>query len=613
MGGGLGRRLVLAWRAPSVLQRLESRETQQRATALLGQRALAGEPLTELLPEAVRTVSEVLSLPIANILRSVDGGPFSFVAVHGWDKPLGTLAKPSGGPLERLLDSGGTLVVEDTESLSEPALTTFRGLGLRSSACVLATSRGGSRWVLLAHARTPHAFAPDDTAFLRAIANIVAAAAAREEAEAAAHTRATHDPLTGLADRELFREQLQRRLHTAPGTPQALLLVDLDGFKDVNDSYGHSVGDQVLRVMADRLTSVAGTDGLACRLGGDEFALALPVSRLAAHPLVQSLSELMRVPVETPAGAVALSGSVGVAVHPGDGTTVTDLLKQSDLAMYRAKRDRSPSAWYDRRLDPDPAARMRAVHDLREAIADGSITVAYQPCIDLASGRVTTVEALARWNHPTLGPQSPSDFVELAEQTGLIRALTDHVIDVAAAQTARWHAEGRGFAVAVNIPGSVLDTDGYPDQLRRQIAQTGLPLDLLRIEVTETALVNDDAVAALRSLSADGIRIAIDDFGTGYSSLGRIKALPVNTIKIDRSFVTFLGRDSQDTAIVRAVVALATDLGLNVIAEGVETQDVEDRLRRLGVPRVQGFLYSKALPAKEFATWHDAQRSALMS
>ncbi|RKS73994.1 diguanylate cyclase (GGDEF)-like protein [Motilibacter peucedani] len=595
----------MRWRRRSLARRLRVREAQQRATAQLGQAALSGRPLAELLPTAVASVARVLDLPVVNVLRSAPGAEaFTFVAVHGWDKPVGSTAPMGGGPVTQLLSSGGTLVVEDTESLDEPGRTTFRRLGLRSSASVLVASHDGSRWVVAAHARTPSAFTPDDTAFLRAMANVLAAAAGREAAEAEVQRRATHDRLTGLADRELFRSRVGTALERPGEAVLALLLLDLDNFKDVNDSLGHDVGDQVLLATSQRLRDVA-DEGLACRLGGDEFALALSGDLDEIGARVQAVSEQLRLPIETAVGPVTVSGSVGVSLSPRDGASVADLLRHADLAMYRAKRQRAVVAWYDPSTDLDPSRRLRAVQDLREAISDGSITVAYQPCVDLVTGVVTTVEALARWNHPTLGPQSPAEFVALAEETGLILPLTDCMVRQAAGQTARWLREGRRLGVSVNIPGSVLEVEGYPDRLRAQVAASGLPIELMRIEVTETALVNEGAVDALRELARDGIRIAIDDFGTGYSSLGRLKQLPVKTIKIDRSFVTDLGRDSRDAAIVRAVVALAADFNLNVVAEGVETVEVADQLRVLGVNRAQGYLHSRPLPAAQFAAWHD--------
>ncbi|RJK97498.1 putative bifunctional diguanylate cyclase/phosphodiesterase [Vallicoccus soli] len=423
---------------------------------------------------------------------------------------------------------------------------------------------------------------------------------------------AREDQLTGLLNRREVDERLAAALAAdAPaGRCTGVVVLDLDGFKDVNDSLGHAAGDAVLQEVAARLRAVVREGDVVARLGGDEFLVGLPglASPADAERVAAALRGALGAPYATSAGAVVLGGSVGVAVAPQDGCDEVDLLKRADLAMYRAKRGHAGWARYDVAADADPRGRLELLADLRAAIDGGGLRLAYQPVVLLGTGEVSSVEALLRWDHPRLGPQSPADFVALAESAGLVGALTDAVVTMAAAQAAAWDRAGRALPVAVNVSSSDLARPGFAAHLLGLATAQGCDPRLLRVEVTETSLVEERAVAVLRELAAAGLRVGVDDFGTGYSSLGRLKQLPVQALKIDRSFVTGLHEDRRDVAIVRAVVALADELGLNVIAEGVETADVARTLHRLGVPKAQGYLFSRPLPAHELEAALDAGR-----
>ncbi|NHC46533.1 putative bifunctional diguanylate cyclase/phosphodiesterase [Motilibacter aurantiacus] len=592
-------------------ERLRARERQQAVVSALGQSALASRDTRAVLDEAVRAVATTLDLCIVNLVERRPDGSQVFAATYGWDRRPGDPAPAAGGPATQVIRGGEPLLVRSTEALPAPARATMDALGIRSSAAVVVAGDDGPWGALVSHSSSPDAFGPDDLHFLQSVANVVAAVVARARVEHELQLRATHDALTGLPGRELLRERLNAALAAQAG-PVGLLLLDLNGFKDVNDSLGHHVGDDVLRQVAPRLRTPLDPRDTVARLGGDEFAvcLAAPRSREELRDLTGRVSDVLHGTYETPFGPVSLGGSVGAALAPDHGLDAHTLLRHADQAMYRAKRESTGWAVYDPRLDEDPTTRLRAVNELRAAIAQGQIRLAYQPVVHLATGTVRSVEALARWTSPTRGPQSPADFVALAERSGLIGDLTDEILRLACEQAARWLTAGRGLAVAVNLPGSVLAQHGYARRLAQRLEQAGVPTRLLHVEVTETTLVSEAAVTTLRHLVDLGMRVLVDDFGTGYSSLGRLKQLPVQTLKIDRSFITGLAEDRADLAIVRAVVALADELGLDVVAEGVETRQVADALVALGVPRAQGYLYAPPLPAAELEARLDAWPSS---
>lgn len=419
---------------------------------------------------------------------------------------------------------------------------------------------------------------------------------------------ANHDSLSGLFNRRRFMEELDRELLAArrSGEPGAVLILDLDRFKDINDSLGHMAGDSLLAKVAEQLRGrLRATDTLA-RLGGDEFALVLPgcttaEAREVAGELLDAIARQVSVRI---AGIEhRVTASVGIAAFGTDGPRDADeLLVEADLAMYRAKRDRRGGVdVFDRAMRAELAARVTLEGELRQALAEGALEVHYQPIVALADGAAVGCEALARWIHPRRGAVAPAEFIPLAEEAGLIAEVGRLVLDRACAQASAWRRAGHQVYVAVNVSPQQVVAGDIVEDVRTALATHRLPAPLLCLEITETTLLADNAPlrSALRELRRLGARIALDDFGGGASSLGLLRVLPLDQIKIDRMFVAGLGDHTDDRAIVAAVLSLAEELEVAVVAEGIETERQQGQLRELGCRFGQGFLYSPARPAAE--------------
>ncbi|MDQ1726651.1 MAG: hypothetical protein QOK14_696, partial [Frankiaceae bacterium] len=409
--------------------------------------------------------------------------------------------------------------------------------------------------------------------------------------------------------RTLLADRLEHALSSSlrDGTRVGLLLLDLDGFKDVNDSLGHHAGDQLLRQVAERLVGVLRASDTVSRLGGDEFAVCLPdVSSTAeAGAIAAKLLTVLHKPFELAEMAVSVSASVGVAVSGEHGHEPSLLLQRADIAMYRAKRARCGWALYDSATDEAHRHRLAVLAELRDAADLGELEIHYQPLMDLRTGRVEHVEALVRWSHPVRGLISPVDFIPLAEQSGLIHPLTAWVLSAAIDQARIWERQGLPLPIAVNLSAVVLTDPKLPGHITTLLAEANLPTDRLIVEITESVIAEEGVREALQRLSEAGVTLAIDDFGTGYSSLAWLRTLPVHQLKIDRAFVTGMVGDPKDTAIVRSVVQLAHSLGLVVIAEGVETPEVAELLKDLDADIGQGYLYCYPKPAAELERWLD--------
>ena len=422
----------------------------------------------------------------------------------------------------------------------------------------------------------------------------------QEKADALEHL-ATHDSLTGLANRRRFRDEAERAIQD--GRAGAILLVDLDRFKDVNDTLGHHTGDQLLIEVAHRLRTAVGGNGFIARLGGDEFAILLhPGTAIEIQSRARQLHGELERPVDLGEVAVDVGASIGIAIPAPDHRSISTLLRQADVAMYAAKGARTDIEMYTPELDHYRPESLALVPRFRGAIEHGELHVAFQPQFDTHSERVVGVEALARWSLPGIGPIPPSEFIPIAESTGLIRQLTRQVLVEAIKQCMLWQPHDGRVRVSVNIAPRVLLDPGFADRITDQLDQAGLPPDLLRLEVTETTVMTDPdrAAAVLRDLSDRGMSIAIDDFGTGHSSLAYLTSLPCHEIKIDRSFITALDHsDRRAAAVVASIIGLGRDLGIDVIAEGVETTRSADQLQRLGCRVIQGFLYSRPVRAAE--------------
>jgi len=422
--------------------------------------------------------------------------------------------------------------------------------------------------------------------------------------------QALHDNLTGLPNRTLLRDRIERAIDEPAEKGReriVLMLMDLDRFKEINDSLGHHAGDAVLRQVASRLERVLGTGGTVARLGGDEFAILLSKlpDRSAAVPTIEVVREVLSRPVVVQGLPITLEASIGVSVYPDDGPDVETLLQHADVAMYQAKTDESGCAFYDEAADHYGSARLTLVAELRRAIAQRELVLHYQPKARLSDGAVTSVEALVRWKHPERGLVPPDHFIPLAQQSDLIKPLTLYVVDEALRQVRRWRDDGIELSVSVNISTrNLLDLD-FPTQVGELLRRWRVDSSTLEFEITESTMMADKSRigVVLGQLEEMGIRLSIDDFGTGYCSLVHLRRLPVREIKIDRSFVMNMHVDADDAAIVRSTVELGRSLGLDVVAEGVECREAWDQLVALGCTFAQGYFLSRPLPAEGLQKW----------
>ncbi len=439
-----------------------------------------------------------------------------------------------------------------------------------------------------------------------------------------AYSQARTDELTGILNRRGFGEELDQRL-AREGSELSVLVIDLDGFKEVNDSLGHQAGDYLLQVLGERFSVAVPAGSLVARLGGDEFGLAIPGGRDVAERTVTALHATLDRTITLEDIPVRVGASIGVAQAPMHGTTRSDLLRAADVAMYDAKTSQLGTSWYSIEQDPHSRDRLALIEELRVAIEQRSFEMHYQPTIDVRSGDVVGMEALIRWNHPIRGMLLPDEFIPLAERVGLIPAITRAVLEVSIAHLGDVRRNGQELRLSVNISAKDLVDDALPGFVRSVLDANGVPAGLLTLEITETALSTDEVRAerTLKALRAGGIRISIDDFGVGYSSMSQLLKLPLDELKIDRSFIANLDGDLRAQAILSATVELGRTLGLDIVAEGIETVASLDEVSRRGVDTAQGFLFSKALPSSsfgQFVTDHadmqltaqlDAERSSI--
>ena len=433
-------------------------------------------------------------------------------------------------------------------------------------------------------------------------------------AEKAEH-RASHDSLTGLRNRRWFLETLGHALSDPMVGRAAVILVDLNRFKDVNDTLGHHHGDLVLQQFGPRLQSAFRRGDLIARLGGDEFALFMrDVSEATVQEAVDKLQIALRAPFEADGISIELDCSAGVAWYPDHGRDIDTLLQRADVAMYRAKETHSPLVTYRPEDDYHSHARLALVSDLRRTLVEGRLILHYQPQIDVRTGRPVAVEGLVRWNHPGRGLLQPADFIEVAQQTGLIKDLTHNVINLGLRDLRRWQNEGRALALSLNIPAHCLLDRSFPEEIESLLDLHDVGGAALTFEITESSLIVDPrtAKATMLDLRALGVSFAIDDFGTGYSSLAYLTELPVRELKVDKSFVLEMGSDSRNAVIVKSTIELARNLGLRTVAEGIEDAGMLRRMLELGCDLAQGFYISQAIPSYELEGWCDA-RSAIES
>ena len=528
-----------------------------------------------------------------------------------------------GGQGSPLVQDSGTVVLAIVAMTAGGAAYSVVNMLLTGAAAALATGKRLIE-VLSAYARVELITGSLLTGFAPVIAAIVQEAplllpllgfplaAVRFGGNALARSErdAMHDALTGLPNRAHVRLKLGELLRTGP---VAVLFADLDRFKDVNDSLGHDVGDLLLRRIGEQLTAELPSGTHVARLAGDEFAVLAPgAGELEANELALKFHALLRDVPDVDGMRLDMGVSIGIALAPDHGDDPHVLFKRAEIAMYEAKQRRNATAVYRPGTDEAAAERLHLARDLRDAIAARTLDVHYQPKLDLRTGEVTGVEALARWTHPTRGPIPPGVFVPLAEAGGLIGELGSAVLEMAVAQVARWRTDGLDIKVAVNLSVRRLLDEGVVEEVAAVLARHDVPGSGLELEITESVFLDDPerAQVVLRELADLGVSLAVDDYGTGYSSLAYLRDLPVSTLKLDRAFVKGLPGSAADEAIVESTLVLARSLGLEVVAEGVEDDIMLRAVTRLGCQQAQGYHIGRPARADAVTAWLLARRDA---
>ncbi len=428
--------------------------------------------------------------------------------------------------------------------------------------------------------------------------------------------QATHDPLTGHHNRTSLSARIDKAIR-AVGHGQrrvALIMLDIDRFKEVNDTLGHHIGDQLLKAVGERLATTLHDSDTVARVGGDEFALLLPIAELAHIDLVVAkVSQLLSEPFLIEGMSLEMDATLGISVYPDNSRNAIELMSHADVALSEARRLGERLKHYDVSYDPNSVARLTLMNDLWRAVERDQFFVCYQPKVAIHSQQVVGMEALLRWQHPKNGLVPPDQFIPLAERTRAIQAISDWVLNEAMRQCAEWRNAGLEMPIAVNMSARVVQDTNLPQRVARVLSHYGLGAEYLVLEITETAVMSDPerALQVLGELDAMGVTLSIDDFGTGYTSLSQLRRLPVDEIKIDRTFIMNMLRDANDAVIVRSIIDLARNMKMAVVAEGVENRKVQDALTKLGCDVVQGYYYSKPLPAAEIHRWLKSSSNGL--
>ena len=586
---------------------------RQAVIAEFGQRALSHMSLNSLFFEAVSLVVRGLGAAGAAVLelspdqqalsvRAATGAVFA----HGVESPVPAGAGSPGGFAVQNHIPAESDDLESEHRFAVPA--TLCNAGATSVAAVAIGDVGRTFGVLEAYATQFRRFSATDISFLQSMANMLAASIDRKRAEQDIRRMALEDPLTGLPNRTLFRDRLLHGIERMRTCDRmlAVMLLDLDHFKDVNDTLGHPSGDRLLAAVAARLRACSWDSEPPARLGGDEFALILPdvTDREHAATMARKVIGSMAEPFFIDGHEIRLGASIGITLCPNDDEDPDNLLRNADLALYRAKEGRNMYQFYEEAMTAQVESRKALERDLRWALSDvgyGGLEVYYQPQFNLRDLHIVATEALLRWDHPTRGFLSPDAFIPVAETSGLIVPLGTWVLERVCEQVSAWRRSGLPqLVMAVNLSLSQCRRDDLVTSIERFGERAGCDLNWLELEVTEQIFMpREGAVESLRHLRQLGVSVSIDDFGTGYSSLGRLHGLPVDKIKIDKCFVDGVGRGGDAEPLVRAMIALGRSLGLTVVAEGVENQDQLDFLTTEGCDGVQGFHLAPPLPAAD--------------
>ena len=589
---------------------LERRVAQQAAVARLGERALERVDIAELIEQACACATELLDVELASVAELLpDQETFRLCAGAGWPPGhIGNVTVPAGPTTQAgyTILSGAPVVVTDWETEERFTQSLALGVGARSGVSVTIEGLEKPFGIFAAHSMLPRRYGAGDVDFVQAIANVLADALVRQATEDEIRHRALHDSLTGLPNRILFLDRLEQalaRLRRGQSLA-AVMFLDLDHFKRVNDSLGHQAGDEILTAVAPRLKQALRTTDTVARFGGDEFGILLEDigSEIAATQAAERIAGVFTRPFVLGSAEHFVTASLGIALVRG-GERADELVRDADTAMYRAKeRGRARYELFDDDLRARVVSRLRMETELRQALERRELWLAYQPVISLRDQTIVSVEALLRWRHPERGLISPVEFIPIAEETGLIEPIGLWVIDEACRQAAGWHAampDRPPVGISVNLSAVQIANAILPETVAMGVRAADLDPSTLRLEITESVLLGETAglTETLARLKDLGVHLVLDDFGTGYSSLAYLNRLPLDALKVDRAFVDGLGRDPQDTSITEAIIAMSRALSLPVICEGVETEVQLAELRRMGCDQVQGYYFSRPVDA----------------
>jgi diguanylate cyclase (GGDEF)-like protein/PAS domain S-box-containing protein len=585
-------------------ERIHNQAMRQRLIAEFGQQAFASIDVEDVLKRAVELVSVALKADYCTVLElDREGKQLLLRATAGWPEEL--KLRPAvpirpGGRLEFVLSHREPLIIDDLPKDGRFPESPLLKLGVRSGIQVPIFGTAGTYGIFSSHSRAEAHFGPDDASFLQSVANILAVAIERKNAQEHLERLAQFDSLTGLPNRQLFHDRLLKTLAHArrSGTPMAVLFIDLDRFKLVNDTQGHSAGDRLLQDVAVRLLQCVRAGDTVGRFGGDEFgAIVTDLAKPGdAGVVAQKVLDAIAQPFKLEAHDTYVSASIGITLFPADGDNPEALVMNADTAMYRAKEQgRNTYQYFTREMNERALARVRMEAALRRAIERKEFLLHYQPKVALSTRMICGFEALLRWQHPEKGLVLPGEFVSILEDAGLIVQVGEWVLQEVCSQIRSWEREGLPVKpITVNLSARQFQQKDFEANVRHVLREAQVDPALVEFELTESLLMSDPEGAArtLRGLKGSGVKISVDDFGTGYSSLAYLKRFPIDALKIDHSFVRDITTDPEDAMITLAIIGLAHNLKLKVVAEGVETQEQLELLASNGCDEIQGYRFS---------------------
>jgi diguanylate cyclase (GGDEF)-like protein/PAS domain S-box-containing protein len=594
-------------------ERIHNQAMRQRLIAEFGQQAFASTDVEDVFKRAIELVSVSLKSDLCSVLElDRDGKHLLMKAASGW--PEETRSRPvsirPGGRLEFVLSHREPLIIEDLPRDERFPDSPLLKLGVRSGIQVPIFGTAGTFGILSVHTRADHGFEQDEASFLQSVANILAVAIERKNAQDRLERLAQFDSLTGLPNRHLFHDRLLKTMAHArrSGEPMAVLFIDLDRFKLVNDTKGHSAGDKLLQEAAVRLLQCVRSGDTVGRFGGDEFgAIVTDLAKPGdAGVVAQKVLDTLAQPFKLDAHDTYVSASIGITLFPADGDNPEALVMNADTAMYRAKEQgRNTYQYFTREMNERALVRVHMEAALRRAIEHKEFLLHYQPKVDLRTREICGFEALLRWQHPDKGLVLPGEFVSVLEDAGLIVQVGEWVLHEVCAQIRSWQRSGLPVKpITVNLSARQFQQKDFEAAVRHVLRKAGVDPSLVQFELTESLLMSDPEGAArtLRGLKDSGVKISVDDFGTGYSSLAYLKRFPIDALKIDYSFIRDITSDPEDAMITLAIIGLGHSLKLKVVAEGVETQEQLELLAANGCDEIQGYRFSVPTTPDECAT-----------